>query len=854
MNTMIPEIKDHALAMGMNQCYQIVPIRDQDVEPNEEEYKRIIQVLARLGQMTFSYKIYKQNGKIRLYANVPQDEANRDEIIKAIYYDVGSCKMEPSSLELKEMAVFSVQGAQHHIIDVDQNFTERLLSLFRQVGKDEELLMSVTVQEVEDHEEKRQQLIDALFPTPTFDWKEKAMTMAKKYGPIVKVRAINGAKTVIETLVEAAWGKKVSFERAELIEEEIEEETLILPRKVNNEKRQYLMVEIVFAMRADPERMEVIKQSIEQLLTDMQGENHLTLVSTETDVELLQEGYFQEKSPKLCFYKKELGQFLWLPRIDEMGEEFYTKINQKTEIPNEFYQKQTGSVEVCKDLNDEKIHYPRPKTEQEKDDWMKSMLVSGEQGSGKTSLSENQILETFCVKAKNREEWKQHAKSVIAFDVADGQMMANVLKHIPDWLMDRVIVLNHADTENVIPVHFHDLLKINKKSRNLPAQIAATETQMILDSLGDDSKTQAMERYLKHALHISYAVGRGNLLDAMRVLLDSKYRKKLMEKTKKAYPLLFVELKQFEKDLNLDEGKPSTILRTVENRIASIRMNDDLMTAVCAKPLESLDFWKWINGDKDGAYLVLIYIPGSGQVISKGFRKFLFTHYFVKIWNLMLAREKIEKSKRKECMVLVDEVHQILDQRAVRALFPDLFKEPRKYRMRFIFTLHGLSSLDKAGSKKEEILESMKEAGANLVLLKGGSGLFNELARIGMLQPFTEKDFHQLMAMRYTGFFRLAFGQRSYVFQAKLLEPAEWRLPVHREMTLEQFHSWKNEYSIPRDSVGKEIEEYMEMYMKEEEEEEACSTQEIDKQEKENAIARITGARASRNRKSRSIG
>jgi hypothetical protein len=530
--------------------------------------------------------------------------------------------------------------------------------------------------------------------------------------------------------------------------------------------------------------------------------------------------------PTLCLYQTELSKFLLLPDVED--EFFYSEHLQKTRIPEVMLKPGLGALAFARELYTNRVVYmPRPKNVTEIDSYVKATIAFGEQGSGKTSYIENQILETFLAGAQNETEWRRYGRSVVAFELADGKMIKNVRQHIPPWAQKNVVILNHADTENPLPVNFHDVIKINKKSRSIKKQIADTETKILLDSVGDDSKTVAVERYFKAALQASYEVGKGNLIDALKILKDQQYWFQTLQKLeKKKKRNLAKALEENATDMIND---PS-VLKTIKNRLVPFMTDEDFVNLIAQEENPDIDFWKWTNA---GPYLVLIYLPGSGQEISQELRKFLFTHYFMKIWMMMLARERLEDNKRKECLIIVDELHQILDQRAVQNLFGALFKEPRKYRFRYVFTVHGWSSFDEAGKNAEKLKRSIKDARPNLVLLKGGDDFFKSMA--DMLAPYDVKDFTELMNMEYCGIFRIDVAKKTHIFMAKLIEPADMRLPIFQKISLEESRSMANEFGRPREEVEEKI------YGLEETQEEETTCQPQNEKNLEEELAEITG-------------
>lgn len=69
--------------------------------------------------------------------------------------------------------------------------------------------------------------------------------------------------------------------------------------------------------------------------------------------------------------------------------------------------------------------------------------------------------------------------------------------------------------------------------------------------------------------------------------------------------------------------------------------------------------------------------------------------------------------------------------------------------------------------------------------------------------------------MRYCGIFRVAVNKQSHVIQAKLLEPAEQRLPKVRSVRLEEIRQTPNKFGRSREIVQKRItNELKEMYQR----------------------------------------
>lgn len=444
------------------------------------------------------------------------------------------------------------------------------------------------------------------------------------------------------------------------------------------------------------------------------------------------------------------------------------------------------------------------------DDRSRATLVVGTQGSGKTSFLERQALTTFGVHLP-KDEWKEKSKSVVLFDVADGSILANVWNAVPEWLRDRVIILNHSKPEKPIPVNFADLQEFNAKVMNNP-DYASRMAQMEKDLIEDILKTESSvytDRWFKGSLQAVHEVNPDyGIPEAIKVLIDDNFRiNEIIPKVSNSRLKLELEIYSKMKASN----QTNKIEETIQNRLIQLESDPQLWDCIAQKPLRDengenlINFRKWIDGDEDGAYLVLIYIPKEG--VSKTFRRFIFAHYLVKLWNVSMSRERgfAGREYRPETLVIVDELHQIIDIPIIANLFVDFFKEPRKYSIRFEFSIHGWSSLAKAGRTQQNMIkESILDNGCNLIMLKGGSDVFESLGNL--LTGMTVQDFDNLMNMDFCGIYSIQWQGKTHVFQGKLLPPVwdDKSIKKYDTWNLNDLHDYISPFSRDREEVREE--------------------------------------------------
>lgn len=788
--------------------YKLIPVLPLDPPKTKEEsdYKKFIHWISHLnkpyldrgrGQKVIidgvsyyrdvpniSYKLLKKDGKIHQYITLPKGDEPREGLIKALATDIKSFRLEPTKIIFirDHLHAFAIKGNPHHALDLDKDFSQTIKLIFDATRKQDQLLFNLTLKEVEDHEEKRKELKDRLAGMDPDDIKSIIWHRTKQ-------ATISIGKWLYEGLEEETRKKHQQIIENLRKRGHLKSKYDQYPQTQRKlaESNRYMEVEILFLLWSTvPEQVKTFKNKLQKAMNDIQGENQLEVVAVKPNLDRVSKGYLQYDLPHLILYQKELSRILYLPSIHELDDSFYYEHEQKTEIPKEALNYEIGAVALGKRMDtQEVIAMPKARTETDLDDRGTPTLISGKKGSGKTQFLINQVADTFCFGAESTEEWKEKARSAVVFDVADGDMLREIYELVPKELKDRVVILNHADLDHPLPITNHDILRINPID-GFEEEISSMETEILMDSLKDKTATISIERFFKMALQASYIAGKGNIIDAMKIIEDAAYRSEIINRIGDENVFLPSELRKM--DVIFDDPKQ---LETIDNRISRLKNTQPWIDGLSQEPTEGLDFWRWINGDENGAYLVLIYIP---KRINKSFRSFLFAHYFVKLWYMTEARELLNKKDRREFLVIVDELHQIFGHRVVPQILEAIYKEARKYRARYVFTIHGWSSI-----KSKEIKDTIKDSSGNYIMLKGGDDMFSSLEK--EFSPYTVADFNNLMKLSYTGLFKVDIKKRTHVFQAQLMEPASVRFKRHRSINLETFRKIKNKYGRPKKEV-----------------------------------------------------
>lgn len=781
-----------------------------------------------------SYKIAIVNGEMKFYLTVPAKWSKN--FISAIRQDWGQVDITETNEKIVEFdpnkaQAMDVHLKHHYALSLKHDklnsdtFLSSLSSLASTMGKDDKLLIDYNIEPLNDKwkgkaTEKIKQFKNGKFPN-----RDDMFTVGGMFSRVLDMFNIilDEFVTMIGQLMGAE--KELGEKKEPLFALQYSDS------KANANSKGCKMQIRVIGESNDDKKIKHAFRNIETAYSMLDGDNKYTVThiksaeGIKTIIHAVDRNMPLLGKPTDVYFEKEMNNILKMPSKETLKE--YNKVIvqdgfTRSEIDEDFVNPDEGAIPFGHTLDKEpkKLHmggYVREewsekgrlaKIKQRLDDSCTATMVFGTMGSGKTSLSENQALYTFGAHIKDEEIWKHKSKSVVLFDVADGEMIRNVYNHVQDYQKDRVIVLNHSNFKNPISVSNADLDEFNTdvmQDGDYSYTLAEMEAKLVLEILKSE-KTIAMDRWFTSALQSIHAINKDwGYIEAMRVLTDDEFRQdevipNLDNKRLK------LEIEMYDR-MSIN-GETKTIVQTIQNRFSQLERDQKLWDCIAQKPLRNedgkvkLNFRQMMDGDENGAYMILIYIPKSG--VSQLFRKFIFAHYFTKVWNVLLSREVGfgGREYRPETLIIADEIHQIIDIPIVAKLFIDIFKEPRKYSGRYWFTLHGWSSLAKAGRGYEgDIKQSILDNGCNLIMLKGGGEAFESLK--DFLQPMNIADFNNLMNMDYCGIFAIRWANKNHVFQAKMLPSVDKNkdFKKHRDVGSEFLTQYASEYGVDREIV-----------------------------------------------------
>jgi hypothetical protein len=782
-----------------------------------------------------SYKCIISNKQMKFYLTVPKRW--KDEFESAVRRDwkgVDVNQIEEKFIEFSpsKTRVMDVHLRHHYALAVKHEkrpsdaFYESIASMASTLGDEDKVLIDYNITPISESwkpvaTKKIKQFKEGKFPN-----RDDALTMNGIIG-----RVLDMFNTVFDEcigLIEEIMGteKKGEEKKEQFFDLKYSD------GKTNANSQGYKMQIRVLSESNDMRKSKHILRNIENSFELLNGDNQFIVTHIKSKrgiksmIKKVEDNKPQMTKTPDIFFEKEIESMLKIPSKQTL-KDFSNVIPQdnftRNEIDEDFFNDEDGAIPFASTLEKvpRKIYfggYKREwwsksgiagrlaKSKTRLDDRCTAVLCCGKQGSGKTQLAIIQALYSFGVHLP-KEEWKEKSKSVVVFDVADGEMIRDIYNYIPDWLKPRLVILNHGNFNNPIPVNNADLAEFNEQvmqDDDYASTLSGMEAKLILGILESD-KTSSIDRWFISSLQACHIINKDwGYIEAIKTLIDDDFRATEVIPFLNSNRRLKVEMETFHRMAT--SGKATQIIQTIENRFSQLERDQKLWDCIASRPLRDengkvkLNFRKLMDGDEDGAYMILIHIPKSG--VSELYRKFIFAQYFTKIWSVALSRDSVGREYRPETLVVIDEIHQILGIPLIAELFIDLFKEPRKYSLRIYLTLHGFSSLATAGKAYEsKIRQSILDNGANIILLKGGSDSYEKLSEF--LQPFTVADFNNLMKMPFTGIFSIQMNSQMHVMQGRLPKPVHQNKDFKKYSNLdtEFLTKFKSDYGVDKKIV-----------------------------------------------------
>ncbi len=416
-------------------------------------------------------------------------------------------------------------------------------------------------------------------------------------------------------------------------------------------------------------------------------------------------------------------------------------------------------------------------------DRQRHTYIIGKTGMGKTTLLENMIISDII-----------NGEGCCYVD-PHGDTAEKILNYIPSNRINDVIYFNPADID--FPIAFNILEAVDEKSKHLIASgLVGVFKKQFADSWGP-----RLEYILRNAVLALLDYPGSTLLGVMRILVESKYREKVIEKIKDPVVRSFW-INEYTKwnDRVLQE-----VISPIQNKVGQF-LSNVLIRNIVGQVKSTINMREIIDNKK-----ILILNLSKGR-IGEDTMQLLGSMVVTKLYLAAMSRVDIEEKDRKNFFLYVDEF-----QNFATDSFADILSEARKYRLNLIMAHQFIEQLP------ENVTAAVFGNVGTLICFRIGASDAEALAK-EFAPVFIEEDLVNLPA--FCIYLKLMIdGISSDPFSAATLPPLfEDMLTDNKEKIIKVS---RERYATPRDIVEDKINRWSGMDLSE-------------------SIVRVTGAEGER--------
>lgn len=284
-----------------------------------------------------------------------------------------------------------------------------------------------------------------------------------------------------------------------------------------------------------------------------------------------------------------------------------------------------------------------------RDDRRRHLYLVGKTGSGKTTVFKNMIIQDM-----------KNGEGLAVLD-PHGDLIEEMLDHVPENRMDDVVILDPGDSEN--PVGFN-MLEIDEPSqKNLMASglVDAFKKQFI------DSWGPRLEYILNNTILTLLEVPRTTLLGLTRLLTDDNYQKYILYKVKDPVIKSFWE-KEF-KEMKGNQKLITEAIAPIQNKVGRF-LSSSTIRNILGQARSTVDLDDIMNNGK------ILFVNLAKGKIGEDNSNLLGALIISRLQFTAMQRVKADEEKRRDFYVYADEF-----QNFASGSFASILSEARKYRL-----------------------------------------------------------------------------------------------------------------------------------------------------------------------------
>jgi len=325
------------------------------------------------------------------------------------------------------------------------------------------------------------------------------------------------------------------------------------------------------------------------------------------------------------------------------------------------------------------------------DDRRRHMYIIGKTGMGKTNLLENMAVQDI-----------RNGHGVCYID-PHGDTAEKLIKSIPSNRINDVIYFNPADQQ--FPIAFNVMEKVDPEYRHL----VASGLIGVFKKIWADSWGPRLEYILRNAILALLEYPGSTLLGVTRILVDKKYRLKVVDKVTDPVVKMFW-MDEFTK---WNERVLQEVVSPIQNKVGQF-LSTSLIRNIVGQTTSSFDVRKVMDDRK-----ILILNLSKGR-IGEDASALLGAMMITKIQLAAMARVDILEDERNDFYLYVDEF-----QNFATLSFANILSEARKYHLNLIL----------ANQYVNQIEEEVRDA------IFGNAGTIISFRVGAMDAEFLEKEF-----------------------------------------------------------------------------------------------------------------
>jgi len=401
------------------------------------------------------------------------------------------------------------------------------------------------------------------------------------------------------------------------------------------------------------------------------------------------------------------------------------------------------------------------------DDRRKHMYILGKTGTGKTELMLNLALQDI------------KRGSGLGFIDPYGEAAEKLLAFVPKERINDVIYFNPADTD--FPIAFNVLEEVDSSKR----YVVNSSLLGVFRKIWPEVWSSRIEYILGNCILALLEYPNSTVLGIHRILVDSDYRKKVIEKLKDPMVRAFW-LEEFPRY----QGEDLEAVATLKNKISQIVYNP-LIRNIIGQSKSKIDFKEVVDGKK-----ILLANLARGK-IGEDNSKVLGVFLITKLYLAIISRADIKQEERNDYYLYIDEF-----QNFATKIFVNILSEARKCKLNLILANQYISQLDEitAQGKVTEVRDAIFGNVGTFISFRLGAEDAQFLER-EFLPEFSAQDFTNLP--KFHIYLRLMVdGVATRPFSAITLPPP----PEPKESNKEKIIKVSRErYATPREIIVEKL-------------------------------------------------